>query len=124
MYCELDVFMSIYKHESRKAERTGERFCVCAVTVPTSVDDSYSMIDKRLNRLKYHLMKHLRKSDILTRWNKRQMLLLLPGIEEPDMRMVMKRVLDMDAAYSEVKIDAIPLLEERRPYNRKNYGRY
>lgn len=104
-FCEPEVFKSIYELEQRRSERSANNFSICVLTVPNNRGESYAKKENRMNRVVRHMMYQLRKGDIMTRWNQQQLLLLLPEVDIVTMKMVVKRVLEMDDEYKSVIID-------------------
>ncbi len=97
-YCEPIIFRSIYDLEKRRSERSGYQTVISLITVG-DLESSYSATSESdLKMFTKHLTHSLRKGDVVTRWNEKQLLVLLPGLTEETMKKVLSRVL---LAYSQ-----------------------
>lgn len=113
-FCEPDVFKSIYELERRRSERTENDFSIGVIDMPFEKGSSYSKNEFRMNRLKDHLLHHLRKGDTICRWAAQQYVLLLPGVDEESMTKVVKRILELEVEFSDVKLTQSKFLSSQR----------
>lgn len=104
-FCEPDVFKSIYELERRRSERANIEFGIAVLTMPFTKESSYSQNEMRMNRLKQHLLVHLRKGDTVTRWASQQFVLLLPDVSEKNITLILQRILTLEDEYSNVVIN-------------------
>lgn len=110
LYCEPEVFKTIYELEKRRNERSLGEFCVAALTVRPFEEETYAQMQRRILRLKAHLMINLRKGDILTLWNDKQFLLLLPGMDKETMKQVLIRILKLSEDACKINIEEVTQL--------------
>ncbi len=87
-FCEPDIFRMLYKLEERKRERNHIPAIICSLTFKGN-DDINSKMEFMANALK----NNLRKGDIITRWNKNQYLILLPGLSIEGANKVISRII-------------------------------
>ncbi|RQD72560.1 MAG: diguanylate cyclase [Tindallia sp. MSAO_Bac2] len=92
-FCEPPVFRSIYELEKRRSERNGYQTTIGLVTVGAPDSRNVSETDSELKDFTTHLTHSLRKGDVVTRWNDKQFLILLPGLSEEMMEKVLTRIL-------------------------------
>ncbi len=113
-YCEPEVFKSIYELERRRSQRQNTCFSVGIITVNPIKGYTYSQNELRMNRIKQLLLKQLRKGDIVTYWNYRQLAVLLPGVNDELTEKVLKRIINPekeDAAIIINQVDKLPSIE-------------
>lgn len=106
-YCEPDVFKSIYELERRRSARSGNAFSVAVLNCKVEPADSYAQDQHRINQFKTYLLKKLRKGDVVTQWNERQFVLLLPGLETGLMEKVLNRIISGSVNSNLIEIDYI-----------------
>lgn len=92
--CDSELFRYFYKLERARIERSGQSSLLGLYTI---TDPDYRMPDdKTLNvviqQLQDIALNSLRKIDIVTRWNKAQLLILLPGLKREQAEMVISRI--------------------------------
>ncbi|SDY80386.1 BTAD domain-containing putative transcriptional regulator [Tindallia californiensis] len=91
-FCEPTVFRSIYELEWRRSERDGYQTVIGLLTIAASVFNE-SLDKNMLKDFGSHLIRSLRKGDVVTKWNNTQFLVLLPGLTEDLMNQVISRIL-------------------------------
>ncbi len=92
--CDDELFRYFYKLESARVERSGQSALLGLFTITAP---GYKLPDEKvLNEVMQHLqdvvLDSLRKGDIVTRWNKAQLLLLLPGLKREEAEIVIERI--------------------------------
>jgi DNA-binding SARP family transcriptional activator len=75
MYCELEYFRMIYQLEERRSLREDNDVVVGLITLIST--SSGAQFEPAMEKLKTLLCRLLRKGDVFTEWNRRQMILLL-----------------------------------------------
>ncbi len=95
-FCDPELFRSIYKLEARRAARTGQVVFLVLFTVLTQ---NYQMPDNRLlkgamDALCDVLLVHLRRGDVVSRWNDSQYIVMLTSLTYEDGEMVVRRLCD------------------------------
>lgn len=114
-YCEPITFRSIYDLEKRRSDRNGYQTIISLVTVGDLDSPHLSTKECDLKPFIKHLTHSLRKGDVLTQWNEKQILVLLPGLREEMMNKVMSRVLqDYEKHHGDRQINASIRLEVRQ----------
>ncbi|SFH88200.1 DNA-binding transcriptional activator of the SARP family [Tindallia magadiensis] len=91
-FCEPTIFRSIYELEWRRSERDGYQTVIGLLTI-TNLDINESLNKNMLKDFGSHLIRSLRKGDVVTKWNNTQFLVLLPGLTEDLMNQVVSRIL-------------------------------
>ena len=93
-YCDAELFRYFYKLERLRVERNGHSVLLGLLTLTS--DDYRTPPEKELvtvmNNLQQVILDSLRKGDLVTRWNKAQFLLLLPGLSREQAVKVMERI--------------------------------
>lgn len=90
MYCDLEYFRMIYQLEERRSFRENNDIVVGLITlVPTS---SGARFEPAMARLKELLCHFLRKGDVFTEWNKRQMIMLLLKTKLVNTELICRRI--------------------------------
>lgn len=109
-FCEPDVFKSIYELESRRNQRSGGSFSIGLITIGKKKKYTFSQKELVMKQLKEHLMTQLRKGDTLTRWNDKQLVVLLVGIDAELTEKVLNRVLGDKLSFATVSVNQITQL--------------
>ncbi|MGB4553287.1 MAG: BTAD domain-containing putative transcriptional regulator [bacterium] len=92
-YCEPPIFRSIYKLESRRAERRGQEVALCLLTLNGEKGAiSPPELQEAMEHLQAVLLACLRKGDVVTRWNESQFLVLLDTVNLHQAQKVLKRI--------------------------------
>ena len=93
LFCDIDHFTSIYHLERRRNLRSDHSaFLGLVSVVPREeilVNDEKPLID---NHLINSLMKSLRKGDVFSQWNERQMVILLTDVSEANLQLISARI--------------------------------
>jgi len=93
-FCDAELFRYFYKLERARVERSGQSSLLGLFTITTP---GYRLPeDKVLTKVMQHLqgvvLNSLRKGDLVTRWNKAQLLLLMPGLTREEAEKVTERI--------------------------------
>ncbi|MFY9501466.1 MAG: BTAD domain-containing putative transcriptional regulator, partial [bacterium] len=92
-YCDPPIFRSIYKLESRRAERRGQEVALCLLTLNGEKGAiSPPELQEAMEHLQAVLLACLRKGDVVTRWNESQFLVLLDTVNLHQAQKVLKRI--------------------------------
>jgi DNA-binding SARP family transcriptional activator len=93
-FCEYEFFKHIYRLEMRDAERSKQTVYICLVTI-TDRDGAVpppKTLSKSAERLRHSIGCSLRASDIFSRYNASQYIIMLPSATESTSEMVMRRI--------------------------------
>ena len=93
-FCTPADFRSIYTLQSRRGERDGQTVFMGLITL-TEVESRHldtDVLEKAMEKLQEVLVGTLRKGDAVTRWNRKQYLILLPGLNDEQAEKVLQRV--------------------------------
>jgi DNA-binding SARP family transcriptional activator len=103
-YCEPEAFKSIYELERRRNERSSivSSIGVLTMVVPASYTSAQKEI--RMRQMKEHLLLNLRKGDTFTRWNDKQIVVLLSGIDMQVTEKVLNRMIADNKHFETVQI--------------------
>lgn len=90
MYCDLEYFKMIYQLEERRSLREDNNVVVGIITlIPIS---SGARFEPAMARLKELICSSLRKGDVFTEWNRRQMILLLLQTKSDNIELICRRI--------------------------------
>jgi hypothetical protein len=93
LFCDADHFKSIYHLERRRKLRSDHSAFLGLVSVMAGDDillnDEEPLIN---NHLINSLMKSLRKGDVFSQWNERQMVILLTDVSEVNLQLISARI--------------------------------
>lgn len=89
-YCEYEVFKRIYQNQLRAQERSGEESCLVILELRSSKNDHD--IGKVMEKLKRSIDNGLRRSDVYSRLNSLQFVLLLPCKTRENGHVIIERV--------------------------------
>ncbi|MDR3122005.1 MAG: hypothetical protein LBU58_11845 [Clostridiales bacterium] len=93
-YCELDIFRSIYRLESRRMPRNGRSQFLCLATLSSDSDLALETQEAKqeIDTLIRVTVSTLRAGDLVSRWSEDQLIMLLPSITVEDNQKVMRRL--------------------------------
>ncbi|NLY38276.1 MAG: diguanylate cyclase [Firmicutes bacterium] len=93
-YCDRDTFRHFYRLERLRSERSGQVVFLglLSVTLPDYRLPSPPLLEEVMNCLQEVMLHSLRKGDLVTRWNKAQFLILLPGVNKAQSELILKRI--------------------------------
>lgn len=92
IFCEVDFFKFAYSLEKRKSTRYGKNSVLMIITLRGADSVTKPQLEKAMEVLRDVLWLSLRKSDLVTRWNQNQILILLLNIEEKDIKIINRRI--------------------------------
>ncbi len=92
IFCETDYFKFAYNLERKKSLRYGKNAILLIVTVIKDESVPQAQLEKIIEILRDILWLSLRKSDLITRWNNTQILILLMNIKEQHLKIITRRV--------------------------------
>lgn len=98
LFCDADHFKSIYHLERRRKLRSDHSAFLGLVSVMAGdnilLNDEEPLINNPLinNYLINPLMKSLRKGDVFSQWNERQMVILLTDVSEVNLQLISARI--------------------------------
>ena len=83
-----------YRLERLRSERSGQVVFLglLSITLPDYRLPSQSVLEEVMAYLQEVLLSSLRKGDLVTRWNKAQFLILLPGVNKAQSELILKRI--------------------------------
>lgn len=92
--CDPDIFRFLYRLEARRGERSGQAVLLGLLTVtrPDYGLPHQGELKDVMDLLGGLLADHLRKGDVISRWNEAQYLLLLPGLSYKQGDRVLARI--------------------------------
>lgn len=77
--CDIEIFMNIYRLETRTAERAGQSVFICLLTISSSIQTGgIGTILYAMDKLENVIVSSLRKGDVVSRFSTTQFVLLLP----------------------------------------------
>lgn len=97
-YCEYGIFKKTYELEIRRAGRLGMAVYLSLVTLhPEKKMESgsaeyLSLLNTGMDQMQEVLLKSLRSGDVITRYSTSQFLVMLPGCQYENARMVLDRI--------------------------------
>lgn len=111
MVCDVDYFKFIYSYEKRNKDRRisdNEVLGVSIITIQSRINNELTKEETReaMDLLKYTLLRSLRAGDIVSKWNKKQMVILLYGLQKDDITAVEEKLnknfdfMDFDKKFS------------------------
>ena len=116
MQCDFSDFKVIVDNQRRKGERNSEDDYICIITLEHEGNLPLNTIwEKEITKL---LKNSLRKGDVFTIWNEKQILILLHEVKQQALIVIEKRIRDKIRKISKlaklkINIDFKPLLEEK-----------
>lgn len=92
--CDYGIFKHLYRLEVRAAERSGQPFFICLMTLEhaNGAVPQRRIILKAMESLKTILMSCLRKGDVVTRFSATQYIMMLPDTSFKNGEMVLERI--------------------------------
>ncbi len=90
--CEPDFFKFVYSLEKQKGERYGNHAYLLVLTLIKGESLDREQVDKIMEILKDVLWMSLRKSDLVTRWNANQILVLVINKAEHHIKKITQRI--------------------------------
>ena len=93
-FCDAEIFQAIYRFESRHMARSGLSLVLAllSITRENFGIPEMSKLDAAMSAAKEELIKLLRRSDIITRWDKNQFVLILTSLTLEDAERVLLKV--------------------------------
>jgi len=115
MQCDFSDFKVIVDNQRRKGERNFEDDYVCIITLEQTED---ILVNSWVEEMTQILKNSLRKGDVFTFWNDKQILILLHEVKQQALIIIEKRIRDKirtrpKIAKLKINIDFKPLLEEK-----------
>ncbi len=115
MQCDFSDFKVIVDNQRRKGERNFEDDYVCIITLEQTED---TLVNSWVEEMTQILKNSLRKGDVFTFWNDKQILILLHEVKQQALIIIEKRIRDKirtrpKIAKLKINIDFKPLLEEK-----------
>ncbi len=92
--CDAELFRYFYKLERVRVERSGQSVLLGLFTLTNAdfnIPDDH-VLNETMEKLQNVILDSLRKGDLVTRWNKAQLLLLLPGLNREQADLVIERI--------------------------------
>ena len=93
--CELNFFETMYRLEARRAARDGGCLHVALITLsplPEEDEKTTKAYDAVMENLQNIVVRCLRQSDVVSRYSKSQLIVMLPDANPEDSEMVMGRI--------------------------------
>lgn len=91
-YCDSKIFRSLFIIEKRWNERSNEPVLPVSFSFEENEDSGNNANSSIFNEFRYFLVKSLRKGDVVTTWNDKYLLVLLPRIDYKGVRVVSDRI--------------------------------
>lgn len=93
-YCDPKVFRSLFIIEKRRNERTGEPVLPVSFSIedPFAESSDINADNNIFKAFRLFLLNSLRKGDVVTTWNNKYLLVLLPRIDYKGVRVVSDRI--------------------------------
>ena len=115
MQCDFSDFKVIVDNQRRKGERNFEDDYVSIITLEQTED---TLVNSWVEEMTQILKNSLRKGDVFTFWNDKQILILLHEVKQQALIIIEKRIRDKirtrpKIAKLKINIDFKPLLEEK-----------
>jgi tetratricopeptide (TPR) repeat protein len=115
MQCDFSDFKIIVDNQRRKGERNSEDDYICIITLEEDIEDS-SLNSIWRQGITNILSSSLRKGDVFTFWNDRQILILLHEVKQQALMIIEKRFRDKirlkpKISRLKINIDFKPLIE-------------
>lgn len=96
LFCEYEIFKSIFQLQKRSLTRTGESIHIALISVTDKnksvVPSSQKLLNRSMDYLKGSITHSLRRCDVFTRYSVNQYLILLPTTTYDTASLVMNRV--------------------------------
>lgn len=94
LICDPDIFRFLCKLERRRSERSSNSIYLGILSIDGSNGRALSSAELQdaLESLKTLLLNDLRKSDVISRWNKNQFVLLLTGMDQKQANRILGRI--------------------------------
>lgn len=107
IYCDIEYFKFLYNYERRNKERHVDGSGGTGIGVITVYNKGHEQltekeIKKGIDQLGYTFFKILRQGDIVSNWNPNQMLIMLYGLNEEDIKAVVDKI---NNGFDEIKTD-------------------
>lgn len=107
LFCEPEVFKTIYELELRRSQRQNTSYSVGVITVNPIRGYTHAQNELRMNRIKQLLLKRLRKEDSITLWDYHQYAVLLPSANEDLTEDILKRALASEKEDTKILINQL-----------------
>jgi len=92
-YCDQKVFRSLFIIEKRRNERSNEPVLPVSFSFENDEESEINSDSIIFNEFRNFLVKSLRKGDVVTTWNDKYLLMLLPRIDYKGVRVVSERII-------------------------------
>lgn len=93
LLCEFDYFKILYNMEKRKGLREGNPGYISLISINNGISSNNDEDQKEMVKTMSNLLgQSLRKGDVYSFWNDNQILLLLHGAKEKDLKMIENRI--------------------------------